>query len=56
MAFGDDDPIFSWVWAERWAAELGATLDRIEGAGHFVQLDAPGDCLAVVAARVGPGA
>jgi len=49
LAFGDADPIFTFDWAERWATEIpGATLDRIVGAGHFVQLDAPDDCLAVV--------
>ncbi|HEY5108354.1 MAG TPA: alpha/beta fold hydrolase [Acidimicrobiales bacterium] len=54
VAFGDADPIFPWTWAEQWAAEIeGATLDRIEGAGHFVQLDAPADVLAVLDARLG---
>ncbi len=49
VAFGDADPVFTWEWAERWAVEIpGATLDRIEGAGHFVQTDAPDDCLAIV--------
>lgn len=44
VAFGDADPIFPWEWAERWAKSLpGATLDRIAGAGHFVQQDAPED-------------
>jgi len=49
LAFGDSDPVFPWEWAEQWAAEIpGATLDRIEGAGHFVQTDAPDDCLGIV--------
>jgi haloalkane dehalogenase len=48
VAFGDADPIFTWEWAEQWAAELGATLDRIEGASHFVQVEAPDDCLAAI--------
>ena len=53
VAFADDDPIFTWAWGEQWAAEIeGATLDRIAGAGHFVQADAPDDVLAVVRARV----
>lgn len=53
VAFGDADPIFPWEWAEQWAAEIdGATLDRIEGAGHFLQIDAPDDLLAVVRARL----
>ncbi|MBK9178001.1 MAG: alpha/beta fold hydrolase [Acidimicrobiales bacterium] len=54
VAFGDADQVFTWAWAEQWAAELpGATLDRIEGAGHFVQIDAPDDCLAVITRRLG---
>ncbi len=54
VAFGDADMVFTWDWAERWAAEIpGATLDRIEGAGHFLQADAPIDCLAVVAKYCG---
>ncbi len=54
VAFGDADPIFTWEWAEQWADEIeGATLDRIEGAGHFVQIDAPDDVLAVIRAHVG---
>jgi haloalkane dehalogenase len=54
VAFGDADPIFSWEWAEQWAAEIdGATLDRIVDAGHFLQIDAPGDVLAVIRAHVG---
>lgn len=52
VAFGDADPIFTWEWAEQWAAELGATLDRIEGASHFVQVEAPDDCLAVIRKHV----
>jgi haloalkane dehalogenase len=53
VAFGDHDVIFTWAWAERWADELGATLDRIPGAGHFVQLDAPEDCLEIITSRLG---
>ncbi len=53
LAFGDDDPIFPWSQAEQWAAEIdGATLDRIPGAGHFVQIDAPDDVLGVIRAHV----
>ena len=49
LAFGDADTVFTWDWAERWHAQLpGSTLDRIEGAGHFVQEDATDDCLAVI--------
>ncbi|HEY7938368.1 MAG TPA: alpha/beta fold hydrolase [Acidimicrobiales bacterium] len=54
LAFGDADPVFPYETAEAWAAELpGATLDRIPGAGHFVQLDAPADCLAIVREHLG---
>jgi len=53
VAFGDEDVVFPWTWAERWAAEIpGAPLDRIEGAGHFVQIDAPADCLGIIRAHV----
>ena len=49
LAFGDADSVFTWDWAERWHAQLpGSTLDRIAGAGHFVQDDATDDCLAIV--------
>jgi len=54
LAFGDADPVFPFEQAEAWVARIpGATLDRIPGAGHFVQFDAPGDCLAVIARRLG---
>lgn len=54
VAFGDADPVFPYEQAEVWAARIpGATLDRIAGAGHFVQVDAPDDCLAVIARRMG---
>jgi len=57
LAFGDADEIFTWEWARQWAAEIpGATLDAIPGAGHFVQLEAPDDCLAVITGYCGtPG-
>ncbi|MBU6330260.1 MAG: alpha/beta fold hydrolase [Acidobacteria bacterium] len=49
VVFGDDDPVFPWEWAEQWADEIpGATLDRIEGAGHFLQIDAGADLVAVI--------
>ena len=49
VAFGDADPIFTWEWAERWAGEIpGATLDRIENAGHFLQIDAGADVVSVI--------
>lgn len=54
VAFGDADPVFPWAWAERWHAGLpGSTLDRIAGAGHFVQDDAAADCVDVVLRHAG---
>ena len=54
VVFGDADPIFTFAHGETWASQIpGATLDRIEGAGHFVQLDAPDDCLAVLSRHLG---
>ena len=54
LVFGDADPIFSFEWAERWAKGLpGATLDRIAGAGHFLQQDAPADLAAALLRRLG---
>ena len=55
LAFGDADDVFPWEWAEQWAGEIpGATLDRIAGAGHFVQADAASDCLGVIARYLDP--
>lgn len=49
LAFGDADPVFTFHWAERWHAQLpGSTLDRLAGAGHFVQDDAADDCIEIV--------
>jgi haloalkane dehalogenase len=49
VVFGDADAIFTPEWGEQWASMIpGATFDRIEGAGHFVQVDAPADCVAAV--------
>jgi haloalkane dehalogenase len=46
LAFGDADNVFTFEWAEQWHAQLpGSTLDRIPGAGHFVQEDATADCV-----------
>jgi haloalkane dehalogenase len=54
VIFSDADPIFSFEAGERWAAQIpNATIDRIEGAGHFLQYDAPDDCLAAIAKHVG---
>ncbi len=49
VVFADDDMIFPFEQGEQWAAEIaGATLDRIGGAGHFLQIDAPDDVLDAV--------
>jgi haloalkane dehalogenase len=49
VVFADADPIFTFAQGEAWATSIpNATLDRIVGAGHFVQLDAPNDCLAAI--------
>jgi haloalkane dehalogenase len=54
IAFGDADPIFTFEQAQHWAAVIpNATLDRVVGAGHFVQLDAPDDCLDIVGKHLG---
>lgn len=54
FAFGDADPVFPYEQAEIWSLMIeGATLDRIEQAGHFVQFDAPQDCLSVISKYVG---
>jgi haloalkane dehalogenase len=53
FVWGDSDPVFVWDEAEAWHAALaGSTLDRIENAGHFVQEDAPADCVAAVLSRL----
>jgi haloalkane dehalogenase len=50
--FGDADAVFTMEWAEQWSAMIpGATLDRIEGAGHFVQQDAATDLATAILAR-----
>lgn len=49
LAFGDSDIVFTYDHGQAWADQvLGATIDRIGGAGHFVQYDAPDDCLAII--------
>ena len=54
FAFGDADEVFPWSWAERWHAQVeGSTLDRIAGAGHFVQEDASTDLARVIVQRAG---
>jgi len=54
VIFGDADPIFTLEWGEQWSAEIeGATFDRIEGAGHFLQIDAPADVLAAIIGHLG---
>lgn len=50
LAFGDGDIVFTYEHGREWADHIpGATIDRIIDAGHFVQYDAPDDCLAVIA-------
>jgi len=51
VVFGDADPVFPYERGVEMAAAIpGATIDRIPGAGHFVQADAPADCIAVIRA------
>jgi haloalkane dehalogenase len=53
FVFGDADPIFPFEWAARWSRRIpGATLDRIAGAGHFLQQDAPDDLAAAMLRRL----
>lgn len=52
--FSDEDPVFQFSWAEKWSRGVpGATLDRIAGAGHFLQQDAPGDLADAILRRIG---
>ncbi|HUZ44234.1 MAG TPA: haloalkane dehalogenase [Acidimicrobiales bacterium] len=52
LIWGDADEVFTWAGAEEWSSLLpGSTLDRIPGAGHFLQEDAPADCVAALLAR-----
>lgn len=54
FVFGDADEVFPWSWAERWHAQVsGSTLDRIAGAGHFVQEDAGRDLCDAILRRAG---
>jgi pimeloyl-ACP methyl ester carboxylesterase len=54
FAFGDADEVFPFSWAERWHALVpGSTLDRIAGAGHFVQEDAGDDLADAILRRAG---
>lgn len=53
FVWGDADEIFPWSDALDWHAVLpSSTLDRIAGAGHFVQEDAAADCVAAVLSHV----
>lgn len=57
FVFGDADEIFPWSWAERWHGQVpGSTLDRIAGAGHFVQEDAGDDLSEAILRRTGTAA
>ncbi|MEZ4282547.1 MAG: haloalkane dehalogenase [Myxococcota bacterium] len=52
--FGDADEVFPFDWAERWHSLVaGSTLDRIAGAGHFVQIDAAADFAGAILRRAG---
>jgi haloalkane dehalogenase len=54
FVFGDADEVFPFSWAERWHAVVpGSTLDRIAGAGHFVQADAPREFVDAILRRTG---
>lgn len=54
LIFGDADEIFTWEWAQRWHSMLpGSTLDRIVGAGHFVQEDATTDVVHAILSKLG---
>lgn len=54
FVWGDADPIFTWEWGQAWAASIpGSTVDRIENAGHFLQEDAPAECVAAVLSHTG---
>jgi haloalkane dehalogenase len=56
IAFGDADPVFPYERGAAWAESIpGATIDRIEQAGHFVQYDAPTDCLRIIEGHLGLG-
>jgi haloalkane dehalogenase len=53
FVFGDADPIFPYAWGEEWSRGIpGATIDRIAGAGHFLQQDAPEDLAATLLRRL----
>lgn len=57
FVFGDADEIFPWSWAERWHAQVrGSSLDRIAGAGHFVQEDASDDLSEAILRHAGTAA
>lgn len=54
LLWGGDDPFAPVAGAHRFAAEIpGATLDVVEGAGHFVYDDEPERTSAAVAAFLG---
>jgi haloalkane dehalogenase len=52
--FGENDPIFPAASGQNWASLVPeATFDAIPRAGHFVQEDAPDECLDLFFARRG---
>ncbi len=53
LIFGDSDFVFPPDTARAWSAAMpGSTLDLIEGAGHFVQEDAPDDLATAILRRL----
>ena len=53
VIFGTDDMIFPPAWGQAWTATIpGATYDPIVGAGHFVQEDAPDDCVDAILSKL----
>jgi haloalkane dehalogenase len=53
VMFGDADPVFPAEWGARWSRVIpGASFERIEGAGHFVQEEAGGELAERILAHV----
>jgi haloalkane dehalogenase len=52
FVWGDADAVFPLHHGQRWADTIpNSTFTTIEDAGHFVQLDAPEDCLAAITSK-----
>lgn len=53
FVFGDDDWTYPWDWAVEWSSQVpGATLDRIQGASHFVQIENADACVGAIRNRL----